>query len=158
MIGKNSVISFEAFQLLKEKKGRLLGFDVGKKTLGVALSDTRWSIATPGITLRREKIPTMVTHLKAYIDQEHVVGLVVGLPKNLDGNVGPMAKSVLDFIAAFKGFIPYPFLFWDERFTTQFAERSLQITQAHRKHEKIDAVAAALILQSFLDYCVYQSH
>lgn len=141
-------------------KGRLLGFDVGRKTLGVSISDNRWILATPGIVMPRGKLQAMVQQLASFIKGEKVAGIIVGLPKSLDGSLNVMTKSIFDFMVAFQKIFPYPYLFWDERFSTQAAERSLKEGRFSiaKRNQRIDALAASFILQNFLDYCAFKAN
>lgn len=135
--------------------GRLLGLDVGDKTIGVAVSDSGRSIASPLDTVRRGKLAADVAALKALIQQRAPVGLVIGLPVNMDGSEGPRCQSVRAFarnIAA-QG-IALPAVFWDERLSTAAVERFLiaeaDMTRA-RRDRVVDKMAAAYILQGALD-------
>jgi putative Holliday junction resolvase len=143
------------FMTLKEARGRLLGLDLGDKTLGLALSDSLWLIASPGRTLKRSKITVLQKGIEDFLGQETLSGMVVGLPKNLDGSLGPRAKGVMDFSYALGAALGVPYVFWDERFSTQGAGQAFQNTQlsSYKKNEAIDAMAASFMLQGFLDYC-----
>jgi putative Holliday junction resolvase len=139
----------------KSRLGRLLGVDVGKKHIGLAMSDALCRIATPGISLRRGKIHLIADDIYRFIGQENVVGIVFGLPKNTDGSFGANAKSVKDFSVALSEHMNMPCVLWDEGFSTAAAESVLVSSGASIKYKnkKIDAIAASYILQSFLEYC-----
>ena len=124
---------------------RLLGIDVGSKTLGLALSGLT--------TLKRAKFSLDVARLLDLIEEHQVGGLVVGLPANLDGLDGPRAQSTRAFVRNLSKHIALPILLWDERFSTAAAERVLieAATSRRRRAEVIDKVAATLILQNALD-------
>jgi putative Holliday junction resolvase len=132
---------------------RLLGIDVGSKTLGLALSDVTRTIASGLTTLKREKFSRDVERLVEVIAAHQVAGLVVGLPQNLDGADGPRAQSTRAFARNLAKRVPLPILLWDERFTTAAAERVLieASTSRRRRAAVIDKVAATLILQTALD-------
>lgn len=145
----------EELKNFKSAPGRLLGLDVGDGTLGLALSDAYWMIASPGVTLKRSNIQTLVKQIHHFLNQEPVYAMVVGLPRNLDGSSGSRAKSVKDFTHALSKHLLLPYIFWDERFSTLGAERCLKEADLSykKRNQKIDAVAAAYILQGYLDYC-----
>ena len=132
---------------------RLLGLDLGTKTIGIALSDIGAVIASPLETLRRTKF-TQDAKCLADIIAEHGVGAVVlGLPRNLDGSEGPRAQSTRAFARNLARLHRQPILLWDERLTTAAAERVLldADTSRARRAEVVDKVAATLILQGALD-------
>ncbi len=133
---------------------RLLGLDVGSKTVGLALSDGTWTIASPLKTLRRTKFTADAVLLKALIDEHGVGGLVIGLPINMDGSEGPRCQSTRQFAANLLGKFDIPIAFQDERLSTAAVERVL-IEEADlsrkRRGEVIDKMAAAWILQGALD-------
>ena len=132
--------------------GKLAGLDVGTKTIGLAICDAGWHFAGPAQTLRRTKFTKDLEALRAFIEREHVVGLVVGLPLNMDGGDSPRTQSVRAFARNLEP-LGLPILLWDERWSTQAVERAMidaDISRAKRA-EKIDALAAAHILQGAID-------
>jgi putative Holliday junction resolvase len=134
-------------------EARLLGLDVGSKTVGLALSDVTRSIATPYETLKRTKFTADAQKIAAIVAQEGVGGLVIGLPLNLDGSEGPRAQSTRAFARNLSAHIALPIAFWDERLSTAAVERHLIEADASRKRraEVVDRMAAAYILQGALD-------
>jgi putative pre-16S rRNA nuclease len=136
-----------------QHEARLLGLDVGTKTIGLALSDVTRSIATPYETIRRTKFTADAKALAAIVMKEGVGGLVIGLPINLDGSEGPRAQSTRAFARNLAGHVDVPMAFWDERLSTAAVERHLIEADASRKRraEVIDRMAAAYILQGALD-------
>ena len=132
---------------------RLLGLDVGTKTIGMALSDTTLRVATPFDTIRRTRFRDDAARLKAEIERHRVGGIVVGLPVSLDGSEGPRAQSVRQFARNLLAEIDLPLAFWDERLSTAAVEREMIAADLSRKRraEIIDKVAAAYILQGLLD-------
>ena len=132
---------------------RLLGLDVGAKTVGIAVSDGRLNLATPVHTLRRRKLRDDVAALQALIEARNIGGLIIGLPVNMDGSEGPRCQSVRQFADNIGQFIDLPMAFWDERLSTAAVELSLiaQDVSRRRREEVIDAHAAAYILQGALD-------
>jgi putative holliday junction resolvase len=133
---------------------RVLALDIGAKTVGLALSDTRLVIATPLETLRRSKFKSDADRLAAHARTHNVGGLVLGLPVSMDGSEGPRCQSVRQFARNLEPFLPLPMTFWDERLSTAAVERDLiahDMTRA-RRAQIVDRVAAAYILQGFLDW------
>jgi putative Holliday junction resolvase len=136
-------------------RSRLLGLDLGTKTIGLAVSDSALMVASPLETIRRTKFTADAERLLAVIAEKEVGGLVLGLPRNMDGSEGPRAQSTRSFAQNMIGKCDLPIAFWDERLSTAEAERVL-IDQADmtrkRRGEVIDKMAAAIILQNFLDF------
>jgi putative Holliday junction resolvase len=132
---------------------RLLGLDLGEKTIGLALSDTGLTIATPLKTLKRGKFSIDVVTLSALIAEHGVGGLVVGLPLNMDGSEGPSVQSARAFVRNFSAKSEIPIVLWDERLSTAAVTRTLIDADASRKRRKevVDKMAAAYILQGALD-------
>jgi putative Holliday junction resolvase len=132
---------------------RLLGLDVGTKTIGLALSDTRLSIASPLDTIRRTKFKDDMAALAAAIDKHGAGGLVVGLPLRLDGTDGPRTQGVRQFVKNVLAVRDLPVAFWDERLSTLAVERDMIAADLTRKRraEIVDRAAAAYILQGLLD-------
>ncbi|MGQ0457451.1 MAG: Holliday junction resolvase RuvX [Hyphomicrobium sp.] len=142
-----------AFSSGLESSMRLIGIDAGEKTLGLALSDVTRTIASPLETIRRGKFKADAAHLLALAAEHGVGGLVLGLPRNLDGGEGPRAQATRALARNLNALSPLPILLWDERLTTALAERMLIDADQSRKRrgEVIDKLAATLILQSALD-------
>jgi putative Holliday junction resolvase len=132
---------------------RLLGLDLGEKTIGLALSDTLLSVATPMQTLKRAKFGADATKLDIIISEQGVGGLVVGLPLNMDGSDGPSAQSARAFGRNWAARSPLPVIFQDERLSTSAVTRTLLEADASRKRRSdvVDKMAAAYILQGALD-------
>ena len=133
---------------------RLMGLDVGTKTIGLALSDTRRVIATPLETIQRRRFREDMARLFAIIDTHEVGGLVVGLPLTLAGTDGPRTQSVRQFGRNLVALCDIPVAFWDERLSTAAVTREMIAADLTRKRraEIVDRVAAAYILQGCLDY------
>jgi putative Holliday junction resolvase len=132
---------------------RLLGLDVGTKTIGLALSDTRLVIASPLETLRRRRFRDDAAALFALIDRHGVGGLMIGLPLTLGGGSGPRTQSTRQFARSLVAFRDLPILLWDERLSTAAVTREMiaaDMTRA-RRAQIVDRVAAAYILQGCLD-------
>ena len=135
--------------------GRLLGLDVGTKTIGLATCDAGWSYATAAETIRRTKFTADLATLAAIIARNAILGLVVGLPLNMDGSDSPRTQSVRAFARNLLA-LDLPILLWDERWSTVAVERVMieaDMSRAKRA-TKIDAHAAAHILQGAIDALV----
>ena len=133
---------------------RILGLDVGDRTIGVALSDESATLASGLRTIRRAGLKKDLRELAELARGREVGTVVVGLPRSLDGSEGPQARKVRAFVEALKTAVNVPVVTWDERFTTVAAEHALiegGVSRARRK-ELVDKVAAVLILQNYLDY------
>ncbi|MEZ5921594.1 MAG: Holliday junction resolvase RuvX [Parvularculaceae bacterium] len=133
--------------------GALLGLDLGEKTIGVASCDPERRVATPVETIRRTKFTADAARLSEIAVARGVVGLVLGLPRNMDGSEGPRAQSTRAFARNLARALPLPLAFWDERLSTAAMDRSLIEIGASRakRAQKIDESAAAFILQGAID-------
>ncbi len=132
---------------------RLLGLDLGEKTIGMALSDSGFMIASPVGTIRRRKFTLDAEELFKLVDERDVGGLVIGLPVNMDGSEGPRCQSSRQFAANLLELRDMPIAFWDERLSTSAVERAMVTADLSRKKraKKVDTAAAAYILQGALD-------
>lgn len=142
----------ELAALLKPNQ-RLLGLDVGSKTVGLALSDVSRAIATPLRTLTRGKFTDDARTLLRIATEHDVGALVIGLPINMDGSEGPRCQSVRQFAANLLRMADMDIVFWDERLSTAVATRAMLEADMSRKKraENVDKVAAAYILQGLID-------
>lgn len=133
---------------------RLLGIDLGTKTIGIAVSDVTCIIASPLKTLVRTKFSSDVKILMNICLEQQITGFILGLPKNMDGTEGRRAQSSKAFAQNLNKISELPILLWDERLSTAQAERMLVAADQSRKRRKevIDKLAATIILQSALDY------
>lgn len=149
-----SVVPLHQLPALLPPAGRLLGLDVGDKTIGIALSDVTRVVATPVRTLTRSRLLRDVEVLRSIVVELEASGLVVGLPVQMDGREGPRCQSVRQFVRNLAPSINLPTAFWDERLSTAAVERTL-IGDADlgrkRRKQVIDRAAAAWILQGALD-------
>lgn len=143
----------EDFAAVLPQTGALAGLDLGTRTIGVAISDILRGVATPVLTIRREKFTRDAEALLKLLAERRVAGIVIGLPRNMDGSEGPRAQSTRAFVRNLANLSPLPVLFWDERLSTVAAERALleADTSRKRRSEVIDHVAAGFILQGALD-------
>jgi len=139
--------------------GKLVGLDVGTKTIGLAVCDAGWTFAGPSETIRRTKFTADLEALKKFVQREQVTGLVLGLPLNMDGTDSPRTQSVRAFARNLAP-LDLPILLWDERWSTQAVERAMieaDVSRAKRA-ERVDALAAAHILQGAIDALVNLPH
>lgn len=131
----------------------IAGLDLGDKTIGVAISDLRRSVATPIEVIRREKFTLDAGRLLALLTARGAVGIILGLPLNMDGSEGPRVQSTRAFARNLVKLTDMPITYWDERLSTVAATRALieADTSRKRRNEVIDQVAAGYILQGALD-------
>ncbi|PAX09707.1 Holliday junction resolvase RuvX [Sphingomonas lenta] len=141
----------DAFRAALPEGGRLIGLDVGTKTIGTALCDAGWSFASPALLIRRTKFQKDKAALADLIRQQQVAGLVIGLPLNLDGTESPRSQSTRAFARNVEDLGPV--FLWDERWSTQAVTRTLLEQDASRakRAELVDKMAAAYILQGAID-------
>jgi len=131
----------------------LAGLDYGEKTIGVAVSDGMRQVATPLETIRRKKFTQDAAKLREILAARRIAGLVLGLPRNMDGSEGPRCQSTRAFARNLDRALDLPIAYWDERLSTVAAERALieADTSRARRAQVIDHVAAGFILQGALD-------
>lgn len=143
----------EALAATLPPRGRLVGVDLGTKTIGLALSDPQRRIASPLETIRRTKFAPDAARIAAIVAQFEVAAIVVGLPLNMDGSAGPRVQATRAFMRNLGPLVPCPIVPWDERLSTVAVTRMLIEADASRarRGEVVDKVAAAYILQGALD-------
>lgn len=143
---------------LVPRSRRLLGLDVGSRTIGVAVSDATWTVATPVRTLARSRLAVDLGALGVIVRELEVGGIIVGLPMQMDGREGPRCQSVRQFVRDMVRGLDFPVVFWDERLSTAAVERMLigeaDLSRKRRK-QVVDRSAAAWILQGALDALRY---
>jgi len=135
----------------------LVGLDLGTKTIGIALSDTNFTIASPSETIKRQKLSIDAQALQKLITARQIGGVVMGYPLNMDGSAGPRAQATRAFIrnlAKIDNFPSLPVVLWDERLSTAAVTRTLIDADASRarRAELVDKLAATYILQGYLDF------
>ena len=145
--------AIEDFTAVLPHAGAVGGLDLGAATIGVAVSDGLRSVATPLETIKRKKFGIDAARLLEIADARALTGLVLGLPRNMDGTEGPRCQATRAFARNLERLTPLPLTFWDERLSTVAAERALLEADTTRKRraEVIDHVAASYILQGALD-------
>lgn len=148
------IATAKEFAAALPQNARLLCLDVGEKTIGLALSDTRRSVASPYETISRGKFSKDAEKLKKIIETEGVGGLVIGYPVNMDGSLGPRTQSTRTFVSNLGKIIDLPMFLWDERMSTMAVTRVMEdeadLSRA-RRAELVDKLAASYMLQGFLD-------
>ncbi len=144
---------FAAFALALPANRAVAGLDFGEKTIGIAISDLRRSVATPTQTIRRTKFTADAAELLALAAARGIAGLILGLPLNMDGSEGPRVQTTRAFARNLSRLTTLPIAYWDERLSTVAATRALLEADMSRKrrNEVIDHVAAGYILQGALD-------
>ena len=145
--------SIDKFVLKLPKNKPVLGLDLGEKTIGLAISDIELKVASGIKTIRRNKFKLDIEILAEIVGQREVVGIILGLPKNMNGSEGPRCQSTRAFARNISNIFEIPITFWDERLSTVAAERALLEANTSRKRRSavIDYVAASYILQGALD-------
>jgi putative Holliday junction resolvase len=140
------------FRAALPDRGRLAGLDVGTKTIGIAICDAGWTIASPAETIVRVKFTVDTAKMRDLFAAQSIRGVVVGLPLNLDGTDSPRTQSVRAFARNLDA-LGLPILLWDERWSTQAVTRTLLAADASRarRAELVDKLAAAYILQGAID-------
>lgn len=143
-------------KVLKQEKGlqqRLLGIDLGDKTVGVSLSDTTWIIASPYQTLKRQSDQQTLTQLQSILQDFKIGAIVMGYPLNMNGSAGPQSQKVMKFAEKLLEHQDIPLLLWDERLSTAAVTRTMISADISRQKQKqaVDKLAASFILQGVLD-------
>ncbi len=139
--------------LVRQNRGRVMGLDVGSKTIGLAISDFRFVIASPLSTIKRKKFKQDMVALQRFIVENDVLALVVGWPLNMDGTEGPRCQSVCQFADNIQAVNEMPILFWDERLSTVTVNQTMLDAglSQKRREQIVDKLAASHILQGTLD-------
>lgn len=132
---------------------RLLGIDLGDKTVGLSLSDTTWTIASPYQTLNRSSNQQTIASLENIVQEFKIAAIVMGYPLNMNGSAGPQSQKVIQFSEKLLADYDIPILLWDERLSTAAVTRTLITADVSRKKQKqaVDKMAASFILQGVLD-------
>jgi len=155
-----AIVELKDFHTMLKPNDRLLGIDLGSKTIGLAISDVMRSVASPVETLVKGKFTKDAQKIQKLIDSEQFGGIVLGLPKEMDGTEGKRCQITRAFAFNMSGAIDLPILLWDERLSTVAVERILineaDMTRKRRK-EVVDRAAAAYILQGALDALQHQA-
>lgn len=153
MTADQSGLSIEALAEILPPTGALAGIDLGTKTIGLAVSDAGRRVATPLTVVRRKKFTIDAAAMLEAVSDREPVGLILGLPVNMDGSEGPRVQATRAFARNLKPLTDLPIAYWDERLSTTAVTRTLLEADASRKRraEVVDKMAAAFILQGALD-------
>jgi putative Holliday junction resolvase len=137
----------------QDKRHRLMGLDLGEKTIGIALSDTTWQIATPLTVLARTNKKADMAAILKLVEEHHVIGVIIGLPVNMNGTYGPQAVKMQEFAKALIDRSDLMVTLWDERLSTVAVNRTLLEADLSRRRrgQVVDKLAATFILQGALD-------
>ncbi|MDX2265757.1 MAG: Holliday junction resolvase RuvX [Hyphomicrobiales bacterium] len=146
-------VAVEDLRGLLRSEARLIGLDLGEKTIGVAVSDVNHGLASPLVTLARGKFGENAAQLRAIFESEKACAVVIGLPLNMDGSEGPRAQATRAFARNLAAAGAPPICLWDERWSTAAVQRAMIDADVSRKRraEAVDKLAAAFILQGALD-------
>lgn len=148
-----TIINFEKLPEYLTIPGRIAGLDLGSKTIGCAVSDLDFTLASPRYTIKRRKLIHDAEELTKFLNHEKILAIIIGLPLNMDGSEGQRAHSTKAFVRNMEKITDLPFILQDERLSTIASERILiqqNISRKKRLH-RVDCAAAAFILQSALD-------
>jgi len=148
------MITIEELKLKINKNSRLIGLDLGSKRVGVAICDEKKLIATPLKTINLLVLSSLISELKAIINEYRIQGIIVGYPLNMDGSTGSSSQSIKDKVINISKEIHIPICLWDERLSTVgvFNISSQLDVNINKRTKKIDENAAAFILQGAIDY------
>ena len=135
-------------------KNSIIGLDLGKKRIGVAVSDINQKVASPYLVIENKKFVEIVSIIQNIIVERNICAIIIGDPINMDGSIGPKSQSSKTFMNNLSKIVNIPILLWDERLSTVYAEKTLLEADLSRKKRKkiIDKIAASVILQGFLDF------
>lgn len=135
-------------------KNSIIGLDLGKKRIGVAVSDINQKVASPYLVIENKKFTEIVSIIQNIIIERNICAIIIGDPINMDGSIGPKSQSSKTFMNNLSKIVNIPILLWDERLSTVYAEKTLLEADLSRKKRKkiIDKIAASVILQGFLDF------
>ena len=147
-------MTIEELKLKINKNSRLIGLDLGSKRSGVSICDEKRLIATPLKTINTSILSSLISELKEIIIENHIKGIIVGYPLNMDGSIGPSTQSVKDKIVEISKEINIPICLWDERFSTigAFNISSQLDVNVSKRTKNIDQNAATFILQGAIDF------
>lgn len=148
------LISLEGINQLHDLQRPLFGLDLGDKTIGIAISDPNWTLATPLTTLHRLKFKKDARALIDLMEERGIIALIIGHPLNMDGSEGPRVQMTRQFITNFLFMHDMPIALWDERLSTVAVDRSMsEMGLSNKKKDKVvDKLAASFILQGALDF------
>ena len=149
-----NILSIQEFKTIVGDNSRLLGIDPGKTNVGIAICDENKKVATPIKVIKKKKLVSLVDEINKIINDNHIKGIVIGNPINMDGSVGKSSKSALEFAKNLSKNIRIPIVLWDERLSSVVAFKitSFLGDNVTNRVKNLDKNAAAFILQGAIDY------
>ena len=149
-----NIISIDEFKTNIENNSRLLGIDPGKRNIGLAICDENKKVATPLKVLQKSKFKFLIKEINQIIEENHIKGIVIGNPINMDGTSGKSSQSASDFAKNLSKNITIPITLWDERLSSEGSFKITEVlgTNVSNRVSKLDKNAAAFILQGAIDY------
>jgi len=149
-----NIVSIDEFKTVIENNSRLLGIDPGKKNIGFAICDENKKVATPLKVLQKSKFEVLIKEINQIIKENHIKGIVIGNPINMDGTSGKSSQSASDFAKNLSKNITIPISMWDERLSSEGSFKITKVlgTNVSNRVNKLDKNAAAFILQGAIDY------
>ena len=149
-----NILSIQEFKTIIGDNSRLLGIDPGKTNVGIAICDENKKVATPIKVIKKKKLVNLVDEINKIINDNHIKGIVIGNPINMDGSVGKSSKSALEFAKNLSKNIRIPIVLWDERLSSAgaFKITSFLGDNVTNRVKNLDKNAAAFILQGAIDY------
>jgi len=149
-----NILGIEEFKTIIGRNSRLLGIDPGSKNIGIAICDENQKVATPYKLIKKTKFEILVNQINQIIEENHIKGIVIGNPLNMDGSLGKSSQSVFDFAKNLSMHINVPVTLWDERLSSEAAFKISKVlgTNISKRVKSLDKNAAAYILQGAIDY------
>jgi len=149
-----NILGIEEFKTIIGRNSRLLGIDPGSKNIGIAICDENQKVATPYKLIKKTKFEALVNEINQIIKENHIKGIVIGNPLNMDGSLGKSSQSVFDFAKNLSMHINVPVTLWDERLSSEAAFKISKVlgTNISKRVKSLDKNAAAYILQGAIDY------
>ena len=150
----HNILSIDEFKTNIENNSRLLGIDPGGKNVGIAICDENKKVATPLKIIQKSKFQKLLKEINEIIEENHIKGIIIGNPINMDGSLGKSSQSASDFAKNISNNIAIPIALWDERLSSEGSFKIMKIldTNVSNRVKKLDKNAAAFILQGAIDY------
>ena len=149
-----NIVSIDEFKTVIENNSRLLGIDPGGKNVGIAICDENKKVATPLKIIQKSKFQKLLKEVNEIIEENHIKGIIIGNPINMDGSLGKSSQSASDFAKNISNNIAIPIALWDERLSSEGSFKIMKVleTNVSNRVKKLDKNAAAFILQGAIDY------
>jgi putative Holliday junction resolvase len=149
-----NILGVDKFKTIIGRNSRLLGIDPGSKNIGIAICDENQKVATPYKIIKKTKFEALANEMNQIIEENHIKGIVIGNPLNMDGSLGKSSQSVLDFAKNLSMNINVPITLWDERLSSEATFKMSKVlgTNISKRVKSLDKNAAAYILQGAIDY------